>query len=343
MRTPSQDSIALTGFHFFSFLFVIPALFSFSLSAQDLESVTLKKRTPASLKKEEGWHPSLVFQGNVSFGSNENVVGQQDGDTLTLGTNIDGGYSYYSARQEWRNTLNFTAATTKTPSIPRYVKSSDELKFETLYLYTFEGLAWLGPYAKASVETSAFKGEDVRETTTTYLFTDTGRSFTGTSLRLTDPFRPLTLKESAGAFAKIIEEESMKLEARLGFGAMQVKATNQYAIKDDAATPEVDVTSLSSYEQAGLEGGFNFTGLINETTTYSLSGEFLIPFIKDLPPGDDRDSLELTNYEIVAKLATKLNSWMNLNYEYKLKKQPQLLDKNQIQQLLLLNLSYTIF
>lgn len=310
--------------------------------AQAQDDLTLKEKAEKKAEEAPGWKPSLSLTGNLSFGSNDNVIGQQNGDTITLGSNISGGYSYFSKKQEWRNNLKFAAATTKTPSIPRYVKSTDELKFESLYLYTLESIPWLGPYVRVSAETQAFKGEDVRESATSYLLPD-GSTFTGTSLRLTDPFQPLTLKESFGAFAKIIEEPTMKLESRLGFGALQVQASDQLAIEDNDTTAQVDVIQLRSYEQAGLEGGFNFEGVLNENTKYKLSGEFLIPFINDLPAGDNRSSLELTNYELIAKLTNKLNSWMNLDYEYKLKKQPQLLDKNQIQHLLLLSLSYTIF
>lgn len=307
------------------------------------ENLTLKQKAEIKNEQPPGWSPALSLTGNLSFGSNDNVIGQQNGDTVTLGSLISGGYSYYSPAEEWRNTFKFSAATTKTPTIPRYVKSSDELKIESLYLNTLEAVPWLGPYVRLSAETTAFKGEDVREAPTTYLFTETGTTFTGSTLRLTDPFHPLTTKQSVGAFAKIIEESDMKLETRVGVGALQVGASDQYAVEDDSLTPEVDVILLRSYEQVGVEGGFTFSGILNENSTYNLSGDFLVPLINDLRAGDNRSTLELTNYELVAKLTNKINSWMNINYEYKLKKQPQLLDKNQIQHLLLLNLSYTIF
>ena len=304
--------------------------------------ITLKEAAAKTDAKVQGWKPTLTLSGNLSFGSNSDVIGQQDGDTTTLGTNILGGYSYFSNESEWRNNLTVKAATTRTPTLARYVKSNDELKFETLYLYSLPSIPWMGPYVKASVETTLFKGEDIRQTPTTYVFEDLTTTTTST-LRLTDAFKPLTTKESVGAFAKLIDKETMKLETRLGFGAVQVEADGQFAVKDDPTTLAVDVDSLESYEQAGIEGGVTFKGLIDTNTTYTLVGEFLVPIIKDLPPGDDRDSLELTNYDVSAKLTTKLNTWMNLDYEYKLKKQPQLLDKNQIQHILLLNVSYNIF
>src|SRR5687768_6005352 len=85
--------------------------------------VTLKEAAAKTDVKEEGWKPTLTLSGNLSFGSNSDVVGQQDGDTTTVGTNILGGYSYFSNASEWRNNLTVKAATTRTPTLGRFVKS----------------------------------------------------------------------------------------------------------------------------------------------------------------------------------------------------------------------------
>lgn len=317
---------------------------SFASWAQGKGELTLNQRTPATEEaKTPGWTPSLTLQGNLSFGSNDNVIGQQDGDTVTLGTNSTGGYSYWSEKQEWRNSLKFSAATTRTPTIPRYVKSNDELKLESLYFYSLEAYPWLGPYVRFRAETTAFKGEDVRDQPVSYIYSNGRASTTTATVRLTDPFKPLTTRESFGAFAKIITEETLTLEAALGLGAMQVAAGNQFSLSDDPLTPAIELKELKTYNQAGLEGGFNFKGIIDSKTSYSLTGDFLVPVIKDLEPGDKRNTLELTNYELVAKLTSKITSWASLDYEYKIKKQPQLLDKEQIQHLMLMNLTYTIF
>lgn len=310
------------------------------------ESLTLQRDLASEEAIPPGWTPLLKLSGNISFGSSDNVVGQQNGDTTTLGTNLNGGLNYRNNQHEWRNALRYQGATSRTPNVPVYIKSSDELSFETIYLFSLENIKWLGPYFRANAVTQVFKGEDIRENPVTYsISTSSGatRTETGRSLRLTDGFSPLTLKQSVGAFAKIIDEDKQKLEARLGLGALQVNADGQFAVNDDRATPSIEIRALESYEQAGFEAALTYSGRIDEKTSYHLGGEVLIPILKNLEAGDDRSSLQLTNYEVLAKLSSKVYDWMSLDYEYRLRKQPQLIDKNQIQHLLLVNLSYAIY
>ncbi len=351
-RTKSRKTLAgarLAGGLFqLSILAFVASIFgSTSGFAQESLTPKLLSRNPSSAEEKVlGWKPELSLAGNLSFTSNDQVIGQQSGDTTTLGANLNGGLNYSQERYEWRNSLKVLAANTKTPNIPRYVKSTDELKLESIYMYTLEAVPWLGPYARASAETSLFVGEDTRESATTYSITRGSaapETASTATLRLTDPYKPLTTRQSVGAFAKISTSQDLQLEARLGFGAIQVAAAGQLSLDDKKNTPEIEVKELKDFTQAGLEGGLTFKGLIDEKTSYSLGAEFLTPFIKDLEPGDDRDSLELTNYEVIAKLSSKVVSWLSVNYEYKLKKQPQLLDKNQTQHAVLLSLSYTLF
>ncbi|MCB0412345.1 MAG: hypothetical protein KDD22_07455, partial [Bdellovibrionales bacterium] len=208
LRSIEEESTVLYLRPFYlSFLLSLLFLFSVSLTlsplsfAQEENSLTLKAPGEAKEEKPEGWNPLLNLQGNFSFGSNSSVIGQQDGDTTTVGATPNGGYSFYSKKQEWRNSLKFVAATTRTPSLQRYVKSNDELKFESLYFYTLDAYPWIGPYARFATETTAFKGEDVREDITVYQIKGQTETTTASSYRLTDPFKPLTIRESVGIFA----------------------------------------------------------------------------------------------------------------------------------------------
>ena len=310
------------------------------------DNLTLQREIASDEKIPRGWTPKLKVSGNISFGSSDNVVGQQNGDTTTLGANINGGWNFRSDQHEWRNTFRFQGATSRTPNIPTYIKSTDELSVDSIYLFSLEDIPWLGPYVRVNAETQVFKGEDIRENVVTYSIARQGgeaREFTGQSLRLTDGFAPFNTKQSVGAFAKIINEEKQKLEARLGVGALQVNARNQLAIANNRATPVIEVRELESYEQAGFEAALTYSGRIDEKTSYHLGGEVLIPIVKNLEEGDDRSSLQLTNYEVLAKLTSKVYDWLSLDYEYRIRKQPQLIEKNQIQHLLLVNMSYSIF
>lgn len=330
----------------FYFAFII--LFNFSSFAQETDSaLTLdKKDTKPMEKAKEGWTPSLNLGAQVSFGSSSNVIGQPDGDSKTFGANLDGAYNYKHNKDEWQNSLKIKGASTTTPALPRYVKSSDELNFVSLYLHSLEAYPWMGPYVRVQAKTSLFKGEDVQAADKTYIKRTragaTQETQTTSTLRLTDGFKPLSVKESVGVFFKLLEKPKAQLTARLGYGAIQVDASGQYAINDDDTTPQVEVEELASYSQNGVEGGFVYKGKIDDKTSYSLIGEFLTPINPDLEAGDERDDLEMTNRELTFKLTSKVYEWMSFNYEYSVKKEPQLLPRAQQQHLMSLSFAYSL-
>jgi hypothetical protein len=332
----------------FNFSFFVSLVFPLSSWTQEAaESLTIKDRQPQSLVAKEGWHPTLNLGANLSLGSSSNVVGQPDGDSRTYGANLDGGINYKREQHELQNSLKIKGATTKTPVLPRFVKSSDEVNFTSTYLYSLEAYPWVGPYARVNAKTALFYGEDVRGEVVTYeKRTRAGAvqdTITGDSLRLTDGLKPLTVKESVGAFAKLIEQEKRKFIARLGVGALQVDAAGQYLVKDNETTAGViEVEQLDSYSQHGIEGGFTFEGLIDEKTKYALTFDFLTPISPDLPATDKRDDFELTNIDLNFKLTTKVVEWMNFNYDYSFKREPQLLDENQEQHMLSISFAYTL-
>ena len=117
------------------------------------EEVNLKDVTPdninrviASEEVKDGWTPKLKLKSNISIGSSQSVVGQVDGDSTTLGVSLDSGLDYKSGQNEWRQELKYSGATTRTPSLPRYVKSADELNYLSTYLRKLESMPNLGPY-----------------------------------------------------------------------------------------------------------------------------------------------------------------------------------------------------
>jgi len=183
----------------------------------------IKREIQSTEEISEGWSPKLELSANLSLGSSQDVVGQTDGDTKTYGLNVTGGANYRDIRQEWRSVLKLAQATSKSPAISQYVKSQDQILVDSIYLYSLESVPWLGPYVKAGVQTSLFKGEDIRERVYTYSVKGSNEVLhTGETLRLTDSLRPIATKQSVGAFAKLIDRKKTQLELRLGLGLIQV-------------------------------------------------------------------------------------------------------------------------
>lgn len=327
------------------FLFSI-TLLSF-LSKAQAQPLTPREELKSSEQKTLGWKKTGSLGLNLSFTSSHNVVGQTDGTSDTLGLNLKSTFTRITEQAEWRNSLSLVELTTRTPSVPRYVKSNDELKFESLYLHALKGHPQWGPYAKFDVTAPLFFSEDVRSQPTVYQIDYRNQpdiTRTDSSLRLTDGLRPLSTKESFGAFYKSAGPGAFSLELRAGVGALQVRADGQLAVTGtDSATGAVRVKELTSVNQAGLELGARIKGSINSQSAYEAGLESMTPFVNNKESGDDRDAVRLTNIEGFAKLSAQITSWSSMAYDYRLKIQPQVVDRTQQTHMMVLNLNYNLF
>lgn len=299
---------------------------------------------PAAPKKL-GWAPTANLGANVALSSVSNVVGQTDGSSETYGLNLNSSFNYASERQEWQNKGSYAGSTTKTPALPRYVKANDLLKYESLYLYSLESLPKVGPFVRFSAEAPVFMGEDVRPAAVTYNIArrdGTTAPVTGPGLRLTDGFKPLTLKESVGAFYKIYETPEARVDARLGLGAQQISAEGQLAITGVGSDGAINVVELRDISQLGAEAALTGKGRFDEKSSWELGLETLTPFVSNKQANDDRDALRLTNIDGIAKLSSNLTSWAALTYTYKLQIKPQLVDRTQQTHLMVVNFNYNL-
>ncbi|MEP7127120.1 MAG: hypothetical protein ABJE95_39670 [Byssovorax sp.] len=335
-------------------------LFPRSAAADDVLKQTNKAdyvvpTAPAGDKKDappEGWAPRIAAGLTLSFGDNRSVVGQADGGTLSFGLKFDAGLDYRRGGHEWRNTLALAEGVTRTPVMPQFLKSADLLSIESIYLYHVT--PWFGPFARASLLTALFRGEDVRPGATTYLIKHVDgtietklegarSSFEDpvvSTLPLSDPFLPMTLKQSVGPFLRPIESEKVNLELRAGLGAQETLAKKQLAVADDHATPEIEINELSSVNQLGVEAAADLWGAVSDKrVTYRVGIDAMIPVAHTaLPASDHRSSIDLMNLEMGGQLSFKLVEWASLDYQIKAIREPQIIDAFQVRNTLLLTL-----
>ncbi len=297
-----------------------------------------------------GWKPRVSLGASISFSDNRKVVGAQDGSTWNIGPQIDLGIDYYGVEHEWRNSLAIRHVQTKTPALSEFVKTVDSVVFDSIYLYHSPALPWIGPFAQFSLMTQLLAGEDVRAQDTNYkvAFQDgTIRDSVARRLKLTDAFAPLILRESVGAFIAPVTKPEIKVEFRVGVGAREAFVQEGFALTDDAATTDVvEVSQLENFVQIGGEIFGGISGTIvwenlgaDRPLTYSLTAETLMPFYSS--EGDEKDFADKITFALDGKLGVKLFSWMSLDYNLKIIREPLLLDEFQIQNNLLLNFSYT--
>lgn len=359
-------------------------LVSLQAEAQDITTNQVKKDAtlvPTADDKDapkNGVFASLRGDLTLSFTDQQKVVGQVDGSTINFGAKIDGRADVIQDSHEWRNSVLIQAGVTRTPTIPEFIKTTDALQFESIYLYHVK--PWIGPFARFRLETPMFAGTDVRPGPTNYKITrqdgtvvetcnpDSGVPCTTQKLPLTDGFQPLTLKESLGVFVQPHKSKPVTVEARLGFGAQEILADKQFAISDVAddptncpagaagppntksAVPCIEVTQLSDVLQAGIEANLEVWGTVYEDKiTYKVYGGILAPLAHGPLPqsyfdaGGQDDVGQLTNIDLGANVIFKLVEWATLTYELKMVRVPQLLpDTFQVRNTLMLTMGYGV-
>lgn len=215
--------------------------------------------------------------------------------------------------------------------IDEFVKTTDRVFFETLYLYHFELVPWLGPYAQFRVETSLFSGEDVCEKVTTYQIAGDSGTFEGTHIDLTQSFSPTRLKEIVGLFVSPIDSQPFSLEFRFGVGAQQVWVRNGLVIEDKKATPVVELRRMNDFQQMGAELMTGISGTLifddlgpKRPLTYKLTGGILVLFYSSRREG--RSIGDLIGVEIDGKIAVHLFEWASLDYVICIVRAPLIVD-----------------
>lgn len=291
------------------------------------------------------WEKSLKVSGNANLANNSSVVGKPSGLLTTLGLGLDAGFSRSFNQHEWKNTITYRLAFSRDPVIKKFAKPTDQFVADSAYFYHLKSTPWFGPFARGGLEAPLLKGYDVQASTATYEINRGGSTSTESakSLNLTDPLKPLTLKESLGAFIKPKTSDLAQLEFRLGLGARQTFSANQLALADNSATAEIEVEELKSVYQLGSEAFAQLSGKWNSKITYKAYAEVLTPFYTNKESSDARSALDLTNYDLGTKVDLAIASWASVTHEFKALKQPQLLDKFQISTSLLLNVGFDLF
>lgn len=294
-------------------------------------------------KDKENLDATLSTAASVSVTQNEDVVGEIDGFSTLFSLGVTGGLEYIHGRNLWQNTLTVNESWARTPSLERFVKSNDQIDYESLYNYF--ALDWLGPFARFNLESSLFDTTIVTAEPKDYAIArldGTTQTLTGvTEVELSESFEPLTLNESVGVFAEPVRGDTITWKIRLGAGARETFARGVIANKDDDATDVIELVELDNVYQGGLEGFTGVEGKLGSGKfTYRAGASALIPFLNN--DDQDRDALELMRWGLHAGLEMAVVEWLGVNYKLNVLKDPQLLDATQIQNNLLLTFKYTL-
>lgn len=317
-------------------------VFTHAAHAQDAakkEYVDVKIAEPP---KQDGLELTMKNAVTMSVIDSRDVVGvTPNGATYAFGLKFDTNATYRKGKHEWRTIIGINETLSRTPALPQIIKSADAATLNSTYLYFVR--PWFGPFARFSLATQLFGGYDVRAAPTNYSILRADGTVDDTSYRgvqrinLTSPFKPLTMKETVGPFARPITSEKINVEARIGLGALQTLANSQLLISDDDKTADkVEVKTLSDVLQAGGEASVETWGaLYAKKINYKAGIGVLVPFWSNEKDGSPT---KFTSLDIGVGLSFKIVEWASLDYELKAIRQPQLLDAWQIRNGFLLTL-----
>jgi hypothetical protein len=293
--------------------------------------------------KPQGFVPKLNAAATGSYNHSSKVVGQTDGGTLQLGLILTGSANLFLGQHEWENDLKVNEAVTRTPQIPKLVKSADELELKSTYIYRIPSLPWFGPYGRGRFNTQIFKGYEVRPEDV--LIARPGQTpelrAAGTSIALTGAFEPIFIRESLGAFANPMSEKYLTASAKLGVGMQHVIVRDGFKVTDDAATEgTIEYGNLEDATQGGGELDLSVKGELTTNVTWEAGAQYFLPFYSTLEDG--ATGFDALTQEYSAKLSLKLSTWASLDYVLTAKKIPLILDEFQVQNGLLFKAGYDL-
>ncbi len=311
---------------------------------QDIDKETKKEEAE---KRPEGWSYKLNLGFNFSLSHSSNVVGVEDGSTISVGGALDGEANFKSGQHEVLNRLGIQHTQSKNPAIDEFVKTVDNLEFRSMYMYSLPSIPWLGPFARARLQTAVLEGEFISGDPATLAVTDADGNVTMVTLQpqqafdLTDPFEPLVLRQSAGAFARPINQKDLSLVVSAGLGAQEIISQGGFAVADNEDTADViEVVEIQDSLQAGAEVELDVGGNLNTLVSWNLTASILYPFYTEAET--DLEGVELINAEIGAKLSAKLAEWVSLDYVLTAKRIPLVIDEWQVTNGVLLTSAFNL-
>ncbi|MEY4508423.1 MAG: hypothetical protein RLZZ450_545 [Pseudomonadota bacterium] len=305
-----------------------------AVASKDYVTVEDIKRTT---EKPQGFAYGVTLAANLNVASNNDVVGQVNGNSLLFGASGLTKLSYLRDRHEWLNTGSLNETFSRTPAVNKFLKSNDLLDVQSLYSYFLR--EWTGPFVRVALQTSLFQNYKVTAAPVTYTRSDLPagappETDTTQRFKLSDGGQPLTINESLGWFFEPVHSDVLTVNGRVGFGGRHTFADGARSVKDNNT-----YVVLNDVHQAGAElfvgiDGKEFAGRL----LYNAGLSALFPLINN--DDTDRSVLELTKVALQAAMGMGVFSWLSVNYQLKVIRDVQLVDAIQVQNALLLSLQW---
>ena len=314
--------------------------------------VLLPDEFATALRDDQRWFKSVVLGFDGSLVKSQNVVGAVNQTQYNASAYADAQVSFTSKPHQFSSLVQIEEGVSQVipqeGSAQPLLKATDRLRADALYTYSLEGRT--GPYIRNSADSQAFATEVLatEDTTVTVTHLDGTSSTTGydanETLRTAEPGYPTLLREGAGINTSFLEKNrSTNFNLRLGYGMRQNLYGGALVLDDDDSTEAIEYREVDTWFEQGVEATIVASLRLPGWVVYSTDIELFVPFRSfelQTGPGEDR-ILPAVSWRNT--LSVRLTRNLALNYYLNIVSEPQVLDKPQIEQSLVLRTSWAVF
>ncbi|MFO7735778.1 MAG: hypothetical protein R6W70_06130 [bacterium] len=297
---------------------------------KEIEKPEIKNNRP------EGWSGLYEIRSSFNLNDSRNVVGSQSGTAVSMGFSFMTKGIYLKNSHKLRLEFSTQQSFLRSSQFERFVKSNDKITMSSTYFYSI-GKSW-GVFASNRAETTLIKSNHHSTVEKDYVFPN-GSVVRKDSVKLAEPFLPLKIIESAGAFYKLYDKKYLSSEILAGPAGKHIFGKGGYTVSEENDS-EVILTNIGTHHQMGALVALRAGGEFKAETDifYKLSTEVFFPFVTN--DNDEKKSHELISYDFSGEINLKIFSWMSLGYTFSVLKEPQIIDKWQAQNNIMISIGW---
>lgn len=284
--------------------------------------------------KTREFNASAVIGGGVAFASQQNIPGSANETSVDPEVFVDAVATYARQKHFWYFRLSINELFTQT-DWKVFEKKTDIFRVDALYSYRLN--PYLGPYARLGMETTIFPAISYFEPRTDVVQLRRGAVVRTWPVRdefyLAPNFFPLVLKGGTGLRLNTPSLPFLDFWALIGVGGRITFAKDTYVSIDNSTTPAYEIEAVNSFGSPGLESTLVGRANLGRWVTLNTEFEVFLPF--------DRPESPALRWDATTSL--RLTAWVSINYIYRMKWEPEIIEGLQQDHQALLRFSFKLF
>jgi hypothetical protein len=318
--------------------------------------VLLPDEYATTMREDQRWFKSLVLGFDGSLVNSQNVVGAVNQTQYSVSGFADAQVGFSAGPHRISSLAQIEEGVSQVipqeGSAQPLLKATDRVLANTLYTYALEGRT--GPYVRANVESQAFATHELATQDTTVVITqldgsqETLQLSPNETLRTAEAGLPTLLREGVGINTSFLEKNrSTNFNLRLGYGMRQNFYEGTLALNDQPGTEALEYTAVDTFYEEGIEATIVASVRLPGWVVYSTDIELFADFGSFTQKWDKTDGWGIPYPPWAVSwrntLSLRITRNLALNYYLNLDIEPQVIDKPQLEQSLLLRTSWAVF